>query len=238
MLTPVRRRGVEILDDPGIDPAIREQSIGDVTRSNRWLGGLRAAVNAAIEALERVTPRPVSAPPFLLDIGTGLGDIPNAVAAHAAARGATVVTIGVDEAASLLRAARERMTYVVCANALALPFRDHAIDVVMCSQLLHHFEDPDAARLLGEMDRVARGAVVVSDLRRSWFAAIGFWLISYPLRFHRVTRHDGVVSVLRGFTADDLRRLVQSAAGVSPIVRRRLGFRLTASWTPRAGSAS
>lgn len=232
MFTPARRRGIEILDDSNVDPAVRERSIGDVTRSNRWLGGLRAAVSEADAALRELGPS--AQPAMLLDVGTGLGDIPAGVAARAAARNAPIVTIGVDEAVSLLRSARSRLTHVVCANALALPFRDHAIDVVMCSQVLHHFEDANAELLLREMDRVARRVAIVSDLRRSWFAALGFWLVSFPLRFHRVTRHDGVVSVLRGFTAADLRRLVSNAAGVNPKVRHRLGYRLTARWTPGA----
>jgi SAM-dependent methyltransferase len=140
--------------------------------------------------------------------------------------------LGVDEALSLLDASRPRIDAPVCASALALPFRDHSIDVVTASQVLHHFEDGDAERLLRELNRVARRAVIVSDLRRSWIAAAGFWLVSFPLRFHRVTRHDGVVSVLRGFTAGDLRRLVRSATGIEPVVRHHLGWRLTASWSP------
>jgi SAM-dependent methyltransferase len=220
MLAPARRRGVEILDDPNVDPAIRERSIDDVTRSNRVLGGLRAAMLALRPVLHDGA--------TLLDVGTGLADIPAAV--HTTSR---VRTIGVDESASLLAAASDRLDLAICANALALPFRDGAIDVVMCSQVLHHFEDRDAERLIREMHRVAREAVVISDLRRSWFAAAGFWLVSFILRFHPVTRHDGVVSVLRGFTASDLRRLVNSAVGVEPIVEHRLGFRLTARWAVR-----
>jgi len=224
VLTPRRRRGVEILDDPNVDPAIRRRSIDDVTRSNRWLGGLRAATIEIADVLrnhERAT---------VLDVGTGLGDIPDCVARSASP--GSVVTIGVDEALSLLVAARGRMTYGVCADGLTLPFRDHSIDVVMCSQVLHHFETRDAERLVGEMHRVARIAVVISDLRRSWVAAMGFWLVSFPMRFHRVTRHDGFVSVLRGFTADELRDIVRSATGLDPIVRQRLGWRITARWSP------
>jgi SAM-dependent methyltransferase len=242
VLTPARRRGVEILDDPSVDPAIRERSIGDVTRSNSWLGGLRAARLALREALATFASLGVAGanthPTTLLDVGTGLGDIPAAAASDAHARNRDVVTIGVDEALSLLVAARGRLTHVVCANALALPFRDHSVDVVSCSQVLHHFEDVDAVRLLEEMDRVAKHAVVISDLRRSWFAVIGFWFVSWPLRFHRVTRHDGIVSVLRGFTESDLHRLVARATGNNPLVRRRLGYRLTALWTPRATEAA
>src|SRR5690606_14715180 len=101
----------------------------------------------------------------------------------------------------------------------------------MCSQLLHHFDDSDAALLLGELHRVSGFGVVVSDLRRSRLASWGFWAASFPLRFHPVTRHDGSVSVMRGFTAAELRSLVERGAGVVPRVERSLGWRLTASWS-------
>jgi SAM-dependent methyltransferase len=223
MLTPARRRGVEILDDPSVDPAVRVRAIADVARSNRVLGGLRAAALDLRDAV--VKPRGT-----LLDVGTGLADIPARARTDAERAGIALTTFGVDEAPSLLRQARERVSHVVCANALALPFRDRSIDVVMCSQLLHHFENADAELLLAEMNRVARRAVVVSDLRRSWVAALGFWAMS-------VTRHDGVVSVLRGFTRADLDRLVRSATGSTPTIRHRLGYRLTARWAPHGGTA-
>jgi hypothetical protein len=102
----------------------------------------------------------------------------------------------------------------------------------MCSQVLHHFAGEDALTLLREMNRVARMRVIVSDIRRSWIAAAGLWLASFPLRFHAVSRHDGVVSVMRGFTAGELRTTVTEAVGHEPVVRRRRGFRVTTSWTP------
>jgi SAM-dependent methyltransferase len=228
LLVPRRRRGHEILDDATVDPATRLQSIADVTRSNTLFGGRRAAVRAVTDAL------PSSATVSILDVGTGLADIPVAIAAAAHHRGAHPTTIGVDEAFDLLPAARDRLTHAVCANASALPFRDSSVDVVVCSQLLHHFADDDLVPLLRELNRVARSRVVIADLRRSWLAAAGFWLASFPLGFHPVTRHDGVVSVFRGFTAAELRDAVRRATGVTPRVERRLGFRLTATWEPRA----
>jgi len=88
--------------------------------------------------------------------------------------------------------------------------------------------------VLRELDRVARRRVIVSDLRRSWLAACGFWLVAWPLRFHRVTRHDGFVSVLRGFTAAELSAHVLAATGRRAEVRRHIGFRITASWEKTA----
>jgi SAM-dependent methyltransferase len=231
VLTPARRRGSEILDDPKVDPMLRLRSMTDVARSNRWLGGLRAA-SAELRDVLRAFPR--GSQVTLVDVGTGLADIPAHASRTARELGLELTTIGVDGAVSVLSEARRCTSCVVCASALALPFADASVDVVMCSQLLHHFADEDAARLVRELDRVARHAVVVSDLRRSWFAAMGFWLVSFPLRFHRVTRHDGCVSVMRGFTPGELHLLVHRAVSASPTVTRRLGYRIAARWTPLA----
>jgi SAM-dependent methyltransferase len=124
----------------------------------------------------------------------------------------------------------------VCADALVLPFADGGVDVVTCSQVLHHFAEADVVRLLRELTRVARVGVVIGDLRRSWLAAGLFWLASWPLGFHRVTRHDGTLSVLRGFTVDELAALARAAGAREPTVRRSAGWRLAASWAPPGAS--
>jgi SAM-dependent methyltransferase len=228
VLVPARRRGVEILDDPTTDPALRVRSIRDVVRSNVLLGGTRAV----LAELARLLPR-LGASATLLDVGTGLADIPRRAGERARAHGTRLTTFGLDEAESLARATAGMLDGSLCGDARRLPFADASVDVVTCSQLLHHFGDDDIPVVLRELDRVARGWVVVSDLRRSWVAALGFWLVSWPLRFHRVTRHDGFVSVLRGFTVHELARHVLAATGQRAEVSRHLGFRLTATWHPR-----
>ncbi|MBA2684830.1 MAG: methyltransferase domain-containing protein [Gemmatimonadaceae bacterium] len=233
LLTPQRRRGHEILDDPLVDDQLRARSLSDVARSNTIFGGSRA-VEAELEiAIASSKERSLS----LLDVGTGIGDIPARVTETWSARGLTINAFGIDISASLLREARTSGLIPMCADALALPLRSKSIDIVVCSQTLHHFEAADAIVVLSELDRVARERVIISDLRRSWLAAAGIWLASYPLGFHPVSRHDGVVSVLRGFTPDELTQLVQRATRQTPAARRRIGFRTTASWTPRTLAA-
>ena len=232
VLVPSRRRGVEILDDPATDPVLRARSIGDVTRSNTLLGGTRAVLSE----LARLFPS-LGASATLLDVGTGLADIPRRARGRARARGLALRAFGLDEAESLSREARAALDGTVCGDARALPVATASVDVVTCSQLLHHFADDEIPTILRELDRVARDWIVVSDLRRSWIAAWGFWLVSWPLRFHRVTRHDGFVSVLRGFTADELARHILTATGQRPDVRRHLGYRITATWRPRRAAS-
>jgi SAM-dependent methyltransferase len=222
---PSRARHREILDDPFIPHALRERSLRDVRRSNVLFGGRRAVLAVLRELLPGLAPRCT-----LLDAGTGLADIP--VAARSLAKGMRVSleAFGVDEAPSLARAALPLLDGGACADVRRLPFGRASVDVVTCSQVLHHFADEEVPAVLRELDRVARRFVVVSELRRSWLAACGFWLAAWPLGFHRITRHDGFLSVLRGFTAEELARHVYEATGRRPRVRRHLGFRLTATW--------
>jgi 2-polyprenyl-3-methyl-5-hydroxy-6-metoxy-1,4-benzoquinol methylase len=227
ILTPPRKRGVEILDSRDVDPKIVKRSLADVARANVLFGGISAALGELKCCLNEV-PRQAT----LLDVGTGLGDIPCRAKELARRHGVELKTIGLDSAPALASASRSSLDFAVCANALRLPFVDNSIDIVMCSQLLHHFAGNDAVELLREMNRVARLRVIVSDLRRSLIAALGLWLASFPLRFHAVSRHDGVVSVMRGFTPEELVDTVHEAIARRPVVHRRRGFRVTTSWAP------
>jgi len=227
ILTPPKRRGIEILDDPDVDPDVVTRSLADVVRSNSLFGGLSSAIDELKDAFKDV-PRKAT----LLDVGTGLGDIPCRAREVARQNGIDLTTVGLDSALELARASRPVLTLAVCGDALRLPFADHSVDIVMCSQVLHHFAGADALKLLREMNRVARVRVIVSDLRRSWIAAAGLWVASFPLRFHAVSRHDGVVSVMRGFTPEELVDTVREAVARKPVVHRRRGFRVTTSWAP------
>lgn len=226
-LTPARRRGIEILDDPGVPVDVMRRSMQDVERANALLGGRRAV----LAELREIFPR-LGARATMLDVGTARGDIPAAARTAAAQMGLSLRTIGVDISEALLSSRGSGNDAVIRSDAMFLPIADAGVDVVVASQLLHHFPADRAGLVISELNRVARRAVVISDLRRSFLAAAGLWLGSFPLGFHPVSRHDGVVSVMRGFVPRELSDIVERAIGHRPIVTRRLGFRLTATWVP------
>jgi SAM-dependent methyltransferase len=226
LLTPRRRRGVEVLDDPSTPDDVRERAMSDVARSNRWFGGTRSMRLGFQEVA-----RDLGSPALLLDVGTGTGDIAVAVEQDVRRSGGRLSTFGLDISPQMARIARRRLAGAIVGSALRIPLADDSVDVVSCSQVLHHFAEDDARRLIGELHRVSRRWVIISDLRRSWVAAGGWWLASGVLRFHAVTRSDGMVSVLRGFTGTELAALVRDVTGCTPRVRRSSFWRLTATWT-------
>jgi SAM-dependent methyltransferase len=225
-LTPARRRGVEWLDVDR-DPALQRRSHRDIALANRLFGGIHAVKAELAPWLLRAGESAT-----LLDVGTGTGDIPERLRKFAAADKVALRVFGLDGRVELVKATREYPVAGVAGDALALPFASRSFDFVIASQVLHHFTFDEAVQLVREMNRVARRRVVIADLRRSWVAVAGLWLVSFPLGFHKVSRHDGVVSILRGFEASELRDLVRHAIGVAPAVRRRRGWRVTASWSP------
>lgn len=229
LITPPRRRGFEYLDAPNVDPRLVRRSLADVALANALFGGTRAV----LLALEAILPE-LSTTATLLDVGSGVGDIAARAREMAHRHKVDLSLITIDMAETLAVASRARTGNAVRGNATALPFADRSVDVVTCSQTLHHFDDPAAACVLRELDRVARVRVIVSDLRRSWLAAAGLWVASFPLGFHPVSRHDGIVSIMRGYAGDELRRLVESSTGRSPNVKRHIGWRVTATWSPDA----
>jgi SAM-dependent methyltransferase len=221
----------ELFDDPRADAATAVASLRDIARANRFLGGAAAALGRLDEFLRAAPPGSTLT---LLDVGTGSGDIPRAAQRRAARAGVRLRIVGVERhAAAADVARRDGGMASVRADAVSLPLRHRSVDLVLCSQLLHHFDGAAVGAVLTELARVARLAVVVADLRPSRVAAIGLWLASFPLRFHPVSRRDGVTSVRRGVTPAALRQAC-AAAGAQADVRTHLGYRVSAAWRPAA----
>lgn len=229
------RRRRELFDDPAADAATVVASLKDVARANRFFGGEAAAVSRLDEFFRAA---PAGATLTLLDVGTGAGDIPRAARRSAERHGVRLRLLGLERHRAAARlAARDAVIIPLLADVQALPLRSRSVDLVLCSQLLHHFQGAAVVSAIAELERVARLGVVIADLRPNPVAAMGIWLASYPLQFHPVSRRDGFLSVLRGFTPNSLRRAC-AEAGVDAEVRTHAGFRVTAAWRPRAAASA
>ena len=223
------------------------RALRDLDRVHRWTVGLlalrRTLLGPLLEAARsagRSDPEEPAAPQApgdpmgiasrsvrLLDVGTGSGSGPAAVARAARRHGVEVRTVGVDRRLAHLVAGREDgyEQLRVVASADALPLRDDAVDWAACHLFLHHFDGEQARRIVGEMRRVARRGVALVDLRRNRLAA---WLIRllFPvLRIGEIARTDGLLSVRQSWTVPEIRALARQAAWPVTRLRRRFPFR-------------
>jgi len=221
-LSPI---GHELLDDPAADPATVTESFRNLARSNWWFGGA-AAVHFG---LAQLIPGPRGAALTLLDVGTGVGDLPRRAALWAGRRGVRLEGIGFERSRVAAALAQRAGLPSVVGCAGALPFRERSADIVMMSQLIHHLSRDAAVDVIRAASRVARVGVVLADLRRSALAAIGFRIGAGLLGFDPITKADGVTSVRRGYLPNELEGILRDA-GVTTRVYRRPGYRLVAAW--------
>jgi SAM-dependent methyltransferase len=218
--------GEELLDDPAADPAVVRSSLRHIARSNRWFGG-RSAVRFGLSRVLAGVARGTTL--SLLDVGTGFGDLPLDALRWGKRQGIAIIPFGLDRSfpAAHLAADQGVTSMVGCAGAL--PVRDRSVDLVLVSQVTHHLRHDSAVQLIRECSRIARYAVMVTDLERARLAMVGFWLGSRMLGFDTATRADGLTSIRRGYTPEEFHQLFLDAE-VPVRTYRRPAYRLVALW--------
>ncbi len=227
MVSPPKRSAQEFLDTPGQNRVELAGLLDDIRRTNRWFGGYPVVLGY----LRRFLPHLPHGPITVLDVATASADIPRVIALWARAHHLPIRIVALDMSEDILALAKAGIASypevtLLRGNALALPFPDRAIDVVICGLALHHFTFEDGGRVLREIDRVARGGFIVNDVGRSWGAYVGALLDTRLFTRNRLARHDGPLSILRAFTVSEVRAMI-SAAGVHNVdIRRRPWFRI------------
>lgn len=219
---PNRRNLVdEQMDAPDVDPAELRRALAFIRRINTSLG-----YNASVA--RRVIATVPAKNATILDVATGSGDL----LVSLASRVPTLRLIGLDRHATTLDEARHvTAATLVRGDALALPFEEASVDVVISTMFLHHLPDEVAAAALAEMRRVARHAVVVADLIRD--ARAYRWISLFTAFSSPMIRHDARASVAHAFTIPEFVELARRAGMRDGTIERTFGHRLAMTWTRR-----
>lgn len=224
----------EILDSDQCPPHEVEASLRDLSRVNRWFGGV-GTTRGLIQRVAAVTRQKHFS---LLEVAAGFGEAPKRAARQLARKGIAVEVTLLDRSRSHLPAG----TRSVVADALALPFPDCAFDLVSCNLFAHHLEPVELAQFAREALRVSRCAALINDLiRHPLHVALVY--AGYPLMRSYVSRVDGVASVRRSYVPEEMRAMISSAwgNGSSPRleIRRHYLFRMgVILWKRKASGTS
>jgi 2-polyprenyl-3-methyl-5-hydroxy-6-metoxy-1,4-benzoquinol methylase len=151
----------------------------------------------------------------VLDLCTGVGDIPRMMIDWARAAGVTLRIDAIDASDSTLELGRrgsEAYPEIQFARGNALTFETRATyDLVTCSLALHHFSNEDAVLLLRRCRDLSHRFVLVSDLERSWKGMAGVRLLTALFYRLPMTRADAKTSMQRAFSFAELRALAEAA---------------------------
>ena len=194
----------EMLDADEGNPADIAASLVDLKHINDWFGGTRTTVDLLARVASEAKCRQLS----VLEVGSGAGDVPLAAQRALARRRIELRLTLLDRMWSHLPA---NGTAAVSGDALNLPFRDDAFDVVSCSLFAHHFEPDELLLFAREALRVCRRAVLINDLIRSRLH-LALVYAGLPLFRSPITSHDGPASVRRAYTRSEMRTMLEGLA--------------------------
>jgi SAM-dependent methyltransferase len=221
-----RAEGVfELLDRP-LPAEDLAASLADIERLNAWLGGHRLTVREVARQLDAL---PLSRRAIVIDVGGGRGDLALHLVADARRARRSIRVIIVERDAATIALARRHCAgtseiVIVQGDATALPLREMSADVAVSVLTLHHLAPDAAAEALTEMRDAARGAVIVNDLWRSRLSWLLVWLATRLVARHRVSWHDGPLSVRRAYSIEELGTLAGKARLGAYTLRRIPGL--------------
>lgn len=213
-----RSQELEHIDTGNYTPEEYEQCISELQLVNRWMGDAHALKQTLLKDVEQNRLKEFS----VLDVGAGSGELLRVCATWATSTGRGFKGVGLElNERSAQAISEESIDFPeinsVRGDALRLPFAANEFDYVMCSLFTHHFVDEQVVRILREMSRVARRRIFVIDLHRDPVPYFFYTTLGKLVLKNRLLRHDGALSILRSFKADELVRLGQ-AAGLSDLL--------------------
>jgi ubiquinone/menaquinone biosynthesis C-methylase UbiE len=237
MFDKFKRRSYELeyLDTGDYTPEEYDGCIGELQFINRWMGDAHSLKATLFPEIEAQGLKSFS----ILDVGAGSGELLRVAATWARETNRRVRAAGLElnerSAESIIEESSGFPEISsVRGDAFKLPFADSEFDYVMCSLFTHHFVEEQIVQILREMSRVAKRRIFVIDLHRHPIAYFLYTTLGKLVLKNRLIRHDGALSILRSFKAEELLELAQRA-GLSDVrVEHHFPSRLVLSAAARA----
>lgn len=193
----------ELLDTDSGTPEEIQGSLADLATINRYLGGHRTTCKLLREVARQAGKTGLR----FLDVGGGTGEFAGGVERNLCRSGLQLHATVLDRMPAHLSKESRNGRFRISGDALSLPFQDRSYDVVGSNLFSHHLEPQQLVQFFNEALRVSRIAMIVNDVRRSYFhlAATYAGFLFYR---SRITRHDAPASVRRAYTAGELKTLL------------------------------
>ena len=207
-----RINDLERIDTGDYTPEEYETFLGEIAFINRYFGDKRALEKSLLREIAVSDLRKFS----VLDVGCGSGELLRIIAEFASSTRREAHLIGIDLnsiSSSVTKTESREFPEIrsVRGDAFELPFADDAFDYAISSLFFHHLLDEQIPIVLNEMSRVSRRGVCVIDLHRDPIAYVGYKVLCFVFRISELVRHDGALSIRKGFRTAELARLATAA---------------------------
>ncbi|MDF2475460.1 MAG: methyltransferase [Sphingobacterium sp.] len=209
--TKFRTERIEIMDDFSLEGEELQTTLNRLSKINKFLGGHNITLDGVKKLLSKTD---ISKTVTVLDIGCGGGDMLRMLSDFGAKNNIDFKMLGIDANyftityAQGLSKGYSNISYS-CKDVLGEDFSTKQFDIVLCTLTLHHFGNEQIIDLMGRLSNMCKLGIIVNDLQRSKIAYRLFQTICVVCGLNRMTREDGLVSILRGFKKCELEQFAK-----------------------------
>lgn len=204
--TKFRTNESEIMDDFSLEGEELRDALDKIAKINQLLGGNKLTLNGLKTFLSKKDKNSFIT---IIDVGCGNGDMLRKIADYGIENGYNFNLIGIDANAFTINHARnlsanyKNISYL-CEDIFTMDVSKINCDVVLCTLTLHHFNDNEIIEILKIFKKAASLGIVINDLQRSAISYRLFQLLCVTFQLNRMSREDGLISILRGFKKKEL----------------------------------
>jgi 2-polyprenyl-3-methyl-5-hydroxy-6-metoxy-1,4-benzoquinol methylase len=180
-------------------------ALDQIARINQLLGGNKVT----LEGIKKVLPSNKTETITIADIGCGNGDMLRMLSDFAQKNKLDFKLIGIDANEFTINYAKKlSVNYpnidYQCVDIFSEEFKTLKFDIIVCTLTLHHFTNEQILNIITTFRDNAKTGIIINDLHRSKLAYRLFELICFIFKLNRMSRQDGLVSILRGFKKNEL----------------------------------
>lgn len=200
----------ELMDDRSAGGRDLRQAYRHLSRLNRIFG----AAGPTLYGIKRLwcdagRPKQLS----ILDIGCGYGDVNRPILRWADNNSVRMMITLADRSEEACEEARrlykdEPRIEVIKCDLFTLPER--CADIVTATQFVHHFSSLELQNVVRKLLQTSRMGIVINDIHRHWIPWLAVFTVTRLISRNTYIRHDGPLSVAKGFRATDWQSLKQS----------------------------
>lgn len=204
--TKYRTDASEIMDDFELEGEILQDALDKIAKINQLLGGNKLTLDGVKKLLKDINK---SSEITIVDVGCGNGDMLRYIADFGTKNNHNFKLIGIDANAFTINHAENlSVNYsnieYKCIDIFSEQFDELKYDIILCTLTLHHFKNYEIINLVKQFYKNSTIGIVINDLHRSKISYRLFQAVCYVFNLNKMSKEDGLVSILRGFKKQEL----------------------------------
>ena len=225
--TKYRTQETEIMDDFSVEGEELRNALDKIADINQLLGGNKLTIQGVKKLLKKTATNRIIT---IADIGCGNGNMLRVLANYGRKNNLHFKLVGIDANAFTINYAKKlSQNYPIisytCVDIFSEDFNSLQYDIILCTLTLHHFNNEQITNIITTFNNNAAIGIVVNDLHRSKIAYRLFEIVCTLFRLNKMSREDGLVSILRGFKKEELEQFSKKLNLKNYTINWRWAFR-------------